>query len=118
MPQSRLLADQSLHAADAFLRVPQDTLLHVGAAQRDPVYGLLFSQLELQAHAEMDARYMLCLLLILERAKGSKSAWAPYIDFLPTAYGRPSQYVHSIGSLCKQMWLRASIAIKGLPDRI
>ena len=87
--------DQSLCAADAFLRVPQDTLLHVGAAQRDPVYGPLFSQLELQANAEMDARYMLCLLLILERAKGPKSAWAPYIDFLPTAYGRPCQYVHS-----------------------
>lgn len=32
-------------------------------------------------------RELLCLLLILERAKETASQWEPYISFLPESYG-------------------------------
>ena len=35
----------------------------------------------------LDSRWMLCLLLIIERARGFRSRWAPYISILPTHYG-------------------------------
>jgi hypothetical protein len=34
-----------------------------------------------------DQRSLLVLLLVLERAKGQASAFAPYIDMLPQQYG-------------------------------
>ena len=40
-----------------------------------------------EAGDALDQRWALCLLLILERARGSASAWAPYIRILPTRYG-------------------------------
>ena len=35
----------------------------------------------------VDQRDILCLLLIVERARGDASKWAPYIDLLPLQYG-------------------------------
>lgn len=35
----------------------------------------------------MDQRHILCLMLILERARGDASKWSAYIDMLPTQYG-------------------------------
>ncbi len=35
---------------------------------------------------------MLCLLIILERARGTASKWHPYINILPTRYGAPTQW--------------------------
>lgn len=35
----------------------------------------------------MDDRHLLCLLLIVERAKGTNSKWHPYISYLPQIYG-------------------------------
>ena len=40
-----------------------------------------------EAGDALDQRWALCLLLILERARGSASAWAPYIRILPARYG-------------------------------
>ena len=38
----------------------------------------------------LDQRWMLCLLLILERTRSTASKWHAYIDILPTRYGDPS----------------------------
>eukprot|EP00967_Tisochrysis_lutea_P102314 scaffold153946_cov15-Tisochrysis_lutea.AAC.1 len=35
-----------------------------------------------------DPRHVLCVLLILERARGQESKWAPYLDILPECYGK------------------------------
>lgn len=35
----------------------------------------------------MDQRSLLVLLLVIERARGSSSFWAPYINMLPQQYG-------------------------------
>ena len=37
--------------------------------------------------AFMDQRNVLCILLIVERARGESSKWAAYIDILPHEYG-------------------------------
>ena len=34
----------------------------------------------------LDRRWTLCLLLLLEKARGKDSFWAEYIDALPTSY--------------------------------
>ena len=38
----------------------------------------------------LDRRWMLCLLLLLERARDKQSFWAQYIDALPRTYGESS----------------------------
>lgn len=38
---------------------------------------------------KLDRRWTLCLLLLLERARGAQSFWAAYIDALPTSYSKP-----------------------------
>ena len=38
----------------------------------------------------LDRRWMLCLLLLLERARGKQSFWAQYIDVLPRTYSESS----------------------------
>ncbi len=38
---------------------------------------------------DLDRRWTLCLLLLLEKARGVESFWAAYIDALPTSYSKP-----------------------------
>ena len=51
----------------------------------------------------VDQRNVLCVLLILEKARGDTSVWAPYIDILPQEYGknpRGSGHTNYIITLC------------------
>ena len=57
------------------------------------MYGHAFSLLKKEAGAEIDSRHLLCLLLILERAKGEASLWHLYIQYLPQTYGAPHKIV-------------------------
>jgi hypothetical protein len=40
-----------------------------------------------QESKDLDQRYVLCLLLILERAKQERSTWSLYLGILPSSYG-------------------------------
>lgn len=62
--------------------------LHMQSGHREGAHPCGCMQAE--AGAALDHRWMLCLLLILERARGRTSKWAPYISILPTAYGAGS----------------------------
>lgn len=37
----------------------------------------------------LDRRWILCLQLLLEKARGKDSFWAAYINVLPTVYSKP-----------------------------
>jgi hypothetical protein len=54
----------------------------VQAAQAHPVLGPSFTQLLRQG--ELDERSAVVLLLLLERARGGASAYAPWLQLLPT----------------------------------
>ena len=71
---------------DWALKVPASLLLHAALALRDPTWGPDFALL---ARTERDPRVLLALLLLLERRRGSRSAWHPYIAALPTTYDDP-----------------------------
>lgn len=62
-------------------------MLHAGLATADPIYGGAFCALLTEVGTELADRFVLCLVLLVERIKGSASTWAPYITMLPTAYG-------------------------------
>ncbi|GAX85353.1 hypothetical protein CEUSTIGMA_g12770.t1, partial [Chlamydomonas eustigma] len=64
--------------------------MHHGQAIKCPEFGVAFQTL-LQHEVSLvhDKRQILCMLLILERCKGSLSHWAPYIDILPETYDDP-----------------------------
>ena len=74
------------------------TMLHVRDYPCQPGYD---GTLKLQAHSaayvnvqeavgdDLDRRYTLCLLLLLEKARGTESYWAAYIAALPTSYSKP-----------------------------
>lgn len=69
------------------MRVPQKLLMQPAAAQLDEGYGAAFRALLQREGPLLDERFQLCLFLLLERAKGAASFWAPYIAILPPTYG-------------------------------
>ena len=69
--------------------MPQRLLLHEGTAYADAEFGAAFGALRAEAGAALDRRLVLCLLLLLERARRDASAWAPFIRVLPASYGTP-----------------------------
>lgn len=62
-------------------------MLHAGLATADAAYGAAFRALLAEAGSELADRFVLCLVLLVERLKGDASAWAPYINMLPKTYG-------------------------------
>ncbi len=48
-----------------------------------------------EAGKGLDQRHVLCLLLLLEKARGAESQWAVYIDLLPQRYGEGPYAVHA-----------------------
>ncbi|DBA67229.1 TPA: hypothetical protein ACH3X2_001539 [Trebouxia sp. C0005] len=84
-----LLAARAILPGEAFVTIPQRLLLNADLCHQDPVYGHAFSQLKKEAGADIDSRHLLCLLLIVERAKGEASLWQPYIQYLPETYDDP-----------------------------
>lgn len=87
-----------LCGAGCFLRVPQRLLLHEGSAYADADFGAAFCALRAEAGAALDRRLVLCLLLLLERARGDASAWAPFIRVLPASYGTPYNVGNTVRS--------------------
>lgn len=83
----RLLVKHIILAAVAFVKIPQQLLLHAGLCYVDCPFGQAFNELKAEADVAMDDRHLLCLLLIVERAKGTSSKWHPYISYLPQTYG-------------------------------
>ena len=76
--------------------MPQRLLLHAGICSQDPTFGEAFSQLKAEAGDALDSRHLLCLLLIIERAKGPDSLWHPYINYLPETYGKFVKDTHAM----------------------
>jgi len=74
--------------AGSFLNIPQQLLLEASLAT-SPDYNLqpaFAALLLLDGAEEIDERTLLVLTLLLERAKGAASKWAPYIAILPRTY--------------------------------
>lgn len=73
---------------------------------------------ELGGSTVLDQRCLLVLLLVLERCKGSTSAFAPYIDMLPTSYG--TRQVHVWGCHSASIAIAYSIyaAVKQTGNRL
>ena len=73
--------------AECAIEVPQSLLLHAGLATADTDFGAAFSALAAEVGRELADRFLLCLVLLVERVKGASSAWSPYISMLPQTYG-------------------------------
>jgi hypothetical protein len=89
--------------ADCFLRIPQHLLLEASLAV-SPKYNLqpvFYALIESDTASEIDERTLLVLTLLLERAKGASSKWAPYIDILPQTY---SEHLVQISALHAQRY--------------
>jgi len=95
-PPARPRARRPRRAAGCVLRVPQRLLLHESVALADVRFGGAFRALRAEAGPGLDARAALCLLLLLERARGPASAWAPYVDVLPDTYGAQRRFLSSV----------------------
>lgn len=85
--QEQIVCKLTFLAAVAFARIPQHLLLHAGLCCHDCTFGQAISELKAEVGVEMDDRHLLCLLLIIERAKGTNSKWHSYISYLPQTYG-------------------------------
>ena len=92
-------AEACLYGAGCFLRVPQRLLLHEGTAYADAEFGAAFRALRAKAGAALDRRLVLCLLLLLERARGAASAWAPFLRVLPASYGAAPRPGHPFANM-------------------
>jgi hypothetical protein len=49
---------------------------------------------------DADQRHLLCLVLILERARGAQSKWHAYMNVLPKAYGEAAHVWHPAWDAC------------------
>ena len=78
------------HAAETVISIPQHLLMHAGVAVDSSDYGPAFKLL-IAEMGVVDQRNILCLLLILERARGDASKWSAYINMLPPVYGEGMQ---------------------------
>ncbi|KAG1666307.1 hypothetical protein FOA52_004788 [Chlamydomonas sp. UWO 241] len=83
------VAAEDIAAGDTIISLPQDLLLHAHVASEDAEYGDAFRALAEELGPNTDQRHLLCLLLILERARGTESKWHAYINVLPKAYDDP-----------------------------
>ncbi|CAG9460311.1 unnamed protein product [Pedinophyceae sp. YPF-701] len=84
-----LVAQQRIAPGECSLTVPQHLILHAGLAQDDVDYGPDFRALAREEGASLDARFLLSLLLLVERCRGAESFWAPYVAVLPRTYEDP-----------------------------
>ena len=69
--------------------MPVSLLLHADVGQSDPTYSAAFRALCAEAGPDLDERYLLVLVVLVERLRGRQSRWATYIRHLPTDYGAP-----------------------------
>ncbi|KAF5838136.1 hypothetical protein DUNSADRAFT_3331 [Dunaliella salina] len=89
------VAARDLPAGSTVVRVPQKCLLYAPHPQHDhaPHFRQLLSQgAQDEATGSSgpgDPRHVLCVLLILERARGEESKWAPYLNILPGSHDDP-----------------------------
>ncbi|KAK9827954.1 hypothetical protein WJX81_000191 [Elliptochloris bilobata] len=88
--ERRLVAAEDVEPGCCILRVPQRLLLHEGTAYADAEFGAAFRALRSEAGPALDRRMALVLLLLVERARGAASAWAPFIRILPASYDDPT----------------------------
>jgi len=112
-PPARPRARRPRRAAGCVLRVPQRLLLHESVALADVRFGGAFRALRAEAGPGLDARAALCLLLLLERARGPASAWAPYVDVLPAPMARSAAF----SALSAEPALLASVPLGRLRSR-
>eukprot|EP00897_Mesotaenium_endlicherianum_P004547 jgi/Mesen1/411/ME000100S10641 len=74
--------------------VPLRLAICTATIVRDPHLGPLYAQL-LQEGQVADERVLLMLFLLVERARGPDSFWAPYMALLPARVGTPLAYSES-----------------------
>lgn len=100
-------------AAVAFIKIPQQLLLHAGLCDVDCLFGQAFNELKAEAGVAMDDRHLLCLLLIVERAKGTSSKWHPYISYLPQTYGA-SLELHVCAAVALSQRFQSCLDVHGI----
>ncbi|KAK9916904.1 hypothetical protein WJX75_008596 [Coccomyxa subellipsoidea] len=102
----------------ALFNIPQHLLLHEGQAWTDRHYGRAFQQLKEEVGDALDRRWTLCLLLLIERARGVHSKWATYINVLPESYEDPMWWSEENLDILKGTRLEAAVEhyVKGLED--
>ncbi|WIA11094.1 hypothetical protein OEZ85_011239 [Tetradesmus obliquus] len=97
-------------AADAAFSIPTQMLLHGSLALSEQQYGAAFRALLRELGPGVcDSRSLLVLLLVVERAKGAASAWAPYIDMLPQQYDDPFWWSPDELALLQGSWLQQAV---------
>ncbi|CAL8466995.1 g6531 [Coccomyxa elongata] len=85
----QLLAKTDIPPETVLFDIPQHLLLHEGLAWAHGVYGSAFKLLKEEIGDALDRRWTLCLLLLIEKARGNASIWASYIEVLPQHYEDP-----------------------------
>ncbi|BDA40695.1 probable actin-histidine N-methyltransferase at N-terminal half [Coccomyxa sp. Obi] len=85
----QLLAKKDIPTDSVLFDIPQHLLLHEGLAWDHSVYGSAFKLLKEEVGDALDRRWTLCLLLLIEKARGKASKWASYIEVLPRQYEDP-----------------------------
>ena len=87
--------------AERLLSIPVSLLLHAEVGLSDPSFGAAFHALRAEAGADVDERFLLVLVVLVERLKGQQSRWAPYINHLPAEYGAPMLFGDSNAGAAK-----------------
>ncbi|EFJ20084.1 hypothetical protein SELMODRAFT_52721, partial [Selaginella moellendorffii] len=79
-------APLSTDFADVLVVTPLDLALTPVTIVKDPVLGNVYREM---LGNEIDDRLLVMIFLIIERARGRASFWAPYLEMLPSGFGTP-----------------------------
>ncbi|XP_024539474.1 histone-lysine N-methyltransferase setd3 isoform X1 [Selaginella moellendorffii] len=80
------LYTQNDSARDVLVVTPLDLALTPVTIVKDPVLGNVYREM---LGNEIDDRLLVMIFLIIERARGRASFWAPYLEMLPSGFGTP-----------------------------
>ena len=100
-----LMTSKKLRSGDLVVSVPENMLITSKTAEKSKI-GQELVKLQLNSNPVLSAKQLLCIFILYEKYRGSKSFWHPYISTLPKYFNTPAYFneeeIHALPSNLQQ----------------
>ena len=116
-----LMSSKKLKSGDLVISVPEKMLITAKSAERSEI-GQELVKLQLNSNSVLSARQLLCVFILYEKCRGSKSFWHPYISTLPRCFNMPAYFnkeeIHALSSNLQQQCAAQIITVQESYDQL